>query len=516
MPKIQRALISVYDKTGVVEFARVLKELNVEIISTGGTVRHLNEHGIPTRAISEITRFPEILNGRVKTLHPNIFGGILVLRDESSQMNELRQHGIEPIDLVVVNLYPFETTIAKPDVTLAIALENIDIGGPAMIRAAAKNFVSVAVVTSPNQYEKIISELRDRRGEISLETRKVLAAAAFARTAQYDHLIQNYLAGETAALPERFLLHLEKVQDLRYGENPHQRAALYRERPKETQGLMKARQLHGKELSFNNFLDLDAALGLAQEFEEPCAVIVKHTNPCGAAIDANLHKAYLQAKATDPVSAFGGIVGLNCPVDAETARAIVELFTEAIIAPAFADEALPILQAKKNVRLLVCSDIQSHALDYDVKKIQGGYLLQDQDSFNLNDKEWRVVSQRQPSAEEWPAMKFAWRVAKWVKSNAIVFAVSDRTLGIGAGQMSRVDSCQLAIEKAGRFKLNLAGSAVASDAFFPFRDGVDVVAEAGASAVIQPGGSVRDEEVIQAANEQNLAMVFTNQRHFRH
>jgi phosphoribosylaminoimidazolecarboxamide formyltransferase/IMP cyclohydrolase len=516
MPKIRRALISVYDKTGIVEFARVLKEFNVDIISTGGTARHLNDNGISTHGISDITHFPEILNGRVKTLHPNIFGGVLALRDDSAQMKELAQHGIAPIDLVVVNLYPFEATIAKPDVSFASALENIDIGGPALIRAAAKNFLSVAVVTSPNQYEKIISELRERGGEIWLETRKRLASSAFARTAQYDHVIQDYLSGDAAALPEQVLLYLEKKQDLRYGENPHQRAALYRERQPEAQGLMKARQLHGKELSFNNLLDLNAALGLVQEFEEPCAVIIKHTNPCGAAMAANLREAYLRAKATDPVSAFGGIVGVNRPLDGETARAIAELFTEAIITPGFSDEALQILQSKKNLRLLASSDINSRDRNYDIKKIQGGYLLQDQDLLNLNDKNWKVVSQRQPSAEEWQAMKFAWRVAKWVKSNAIVFASSERTLGIGAGQMSRVDSCKLAIEKAGRFEVALAGSAVASDAFFPFRDGVDVVAEAGASAVIQPGGSVRDDEVIRAANDHHLAMVFTSQRHFRH
>lgn len=519
MPRMQRALISVFDKTGIVDFAKVLKTFNIEILSTGGTAKHLHENGIATTAISEVTTFPEILGGRVKTLHPNIFGGILARRDDDSQMAQLQQHGIAAIDLVVVNLYPFEQTIAGENVTLDAALENIDIGGPALIRAAAKNFISVAVVTSPSQYEQIISELLSRSGEISLATRRRLAVEAFAHTSRYDQIIQSYLAKseDDAPFPAQWHILMEKVQDLRYGENPHQRAALYRESSAPVFGLVNARQLHGKELSFNNFLDLDAALGLAQAFSEPCAVIVKHTNPCGVAVAQTLCEAYAAAKATDPVSAFGGIVALNREVDEATASAVAELFTEAVIAPGFSSPALEILKAKKNLRLLECGDIQHPRVkDTDVKKVQGGYLLQDQDFYDLSDIQTEVVTTRQPTAEEWSAMKFAWRVAKWVKSNAIVLSDSQRALGIGAGQMSRVDSCHLAIEKAKRFGHHLRGSAAASDAFFPFRDGVDVLAAAGATAVIQPGGSLRDNEVIQAANEHNLAMVFTGVRHFRH
>ncbi len=519
MPKIRRALMSVYDKTGIVDFVKVLKTFDIEILSTGGTAKHLQDIGIPTIAISDVTRFPEILGGRVKTLHPNIFGGILALRDDAGQISELQKRDIELIDLVVVNLYPFEQTVASENVALKTALENIDIGGPAMIRAAAKNFINVAVVTSPDQYEQIVSEIKTRRGEISLETKRTLAVEAFARTSQYDHFIQSYLSDQNgeAAFPRRYQLLLEKVQDVRYGENPHQKAAFYRDSEEPASGLLNAKQLHGKELSFNNFLDLDAALGLVQEFSEPCAVIIKHTNPCGVATGSNLSEAYFHAKATDPVSAFGGIVALNREVDDATAQAVSELFMEAVIAPGFSPAALEILSAKKNLRLLECGDINHpRGKGIDVKKVQGGFLLQDQDSYNLSDIKYDVVSNRQPTTEEWAAMKFALRVGKWVKSNAIVFSDVERTLGIGAGQMSRVDSCQLAAEKARRFGHDLRGSAAASDAFFPFRDGVDVIAAAGATAVIQPGGSVRDEEIIQAANELNLAMVFTGVRHFRH
>lgn len=519
MPKIRRALMSVYDKTGIVDFARALKSFDIEILSTGGTAKYLQDAGIPTIAISDVTHFPEILGGRVKTLHPNIFGGILALRDDTGQMSELQKHAIAAIDLVVVNLYPFEQTVAGKNVTLKTALENIDIGGPAMIRAAAKNFINVSVITAPAQYEKIVSEMKKSGGEISAETRQSLATEAFARTSQYDHAIQSYLSAQSgdAGFPRRVQLQLNKVHDVRYGENPHQRAAFYRDNEKPASGLLNAKQLHGKELSFNNFLDLDAALGLAQEFTEPCAVIIKHTNPCGVATGSTLAEAYTRAKATDAVSAFGGIVALNREVDDAAAHSIAELFTEAIIAPGFSQAALEILRAKKNLRLLECADINHpRGRDIDVKKVQGGYLLQDRDFYTLNDIKIAVVSNRQPSAEEWAAMKFAWRVGKWVKSNAIVFSDAERTLGIGAGQMSRVDSCQLAIEKARRFGHDLRGSAVASDAFFPFRDGVDVIAGAGAAAVIQPGGSVRDEEVIQAANDHNLTMVFTGVRHFRH
>ncbi|MFQ5822452.1 MAG: bifunctional phosphoribosylaminoimidazolecarboxamide formyltransferase/IMP cyclohydrolase [bacterium] len=520
MPKIKRALLSVYNKSGIVEFATILQEYGVQIISTGGTAKHLNENGIKTRSISELTEFPEILQGRVKTLHPKILGGLLALRKDSAQMEETRQLRIDLIDLVVVNLYPFEETIAKKNISLLEALENIDIGGPTMIRAAAKNYLDVTVVTAPSQYEKVLTEFKNNQGEISLDLRQQLAAEAFARTCRYDAVINSYLskiATSESVFPNHVYFNFEKVQDLRYGENPHQRAALYREISKDFAGITNARQLHGKELSFNNIIDLGAALGIVREFEEPCAVIIKHTNPCGVAIGENLCEAYLNAKATDPLSAFGGIVGLNRTVDFETAQAISELFTEAIIAPGFEPEALTILQSKKNLRLLEGTDhafINSH--DFDIKRVQGGLLLQDQDLLKINDINFKVVTKRQPSEDEWAAMKFGWRVAKWVKSNAVVYTTTDRTKGIGAGQMSRVDASLLAVEKAKRMGLALKGTAVASDAFFPFRDGVDAAAEAGATAVIQPGGSIRDEEVIQGADEHNLTMVFTHIRHFRH
>jgi phosphoribosylaminoimidazolecarboxamide formyltransferase/IMP cyclohydrolase len=520
MPKIQRALLSVYDKTGIVEFATGLQQNRVEIISTGGTAKHLNANGIRTRPISEITEFPEILQGRVKTLHPKIFGGLLALRKDSAQMDETRQHGIDLIDMVVVNLYPFEQTISKNDVSVSEALENIDIGGPTMIRAAAKNYLDVTVVTAPSQYEKVLSEIRENQGEISSELRQQLAAEAFALTCGYDAAIHNYLSKLSAsatAFPKRIHFTFEKVQDLRYGENPHQRAALYREIGKDFAGLVNAKQLHGKELSFNNIIDLGAAIGVVAEFEEPCAVIIKHTNPCGVAIDKNLREAYLNAKATDPLSAFGGIVGLNRKVDPETARSISEVFTEAIIAPGFEPDALAILKSKKNLRLLDCAEVKSgRSNGIDFKWVDGSLLVQDKDLLNINDIKFEVVTARQPTEDEWAAMKFGWRVAKWVKSNAVVYSKQDRTVGIGAGQMSRVDSSLLAAEKANRMGLSLVGTAVASDAFFPFRDGVDAAAEAGATAIIQPGGSIRDQEVIRAADEHNLTMVFTHVRHFRH
>lgn len=520
MPKINRALVSVYDKTGIVEFARVLVEYGVEIISTDGTAKFLHDNGIKTRSISKITGFPEILKGRVKTLHPKLLGGLLVLRDDLTQMEEIQQHGIDLIDLVVVNLYPFEKTIGKKEVTLLEALENIDIGGPTIIRAAAKNFINVAVVTSPSQYEAIFNEIKNNQGEISLETRKKLAMEAFAKTYHYDAVINNYLSRETSlepTFPDIITFNFEKVQDLRYGENPHQCAALYREAGKASEGLINAKQYHGKELSFNNLIDLEAALGIIREFEEPCAVIIKHTNPCGVAIGGGLCEAYLKAKSTDPQSAFGGIVGLNRIVDLETAQAISKLFTEAIIAPGFEEEALTILKAKKNLRILESAETSMvNSTGWDFKPIQGGLLLQDKDLVKIDEIKFRVVTKRQPSEDEKAAMKFGWRVVKWVKSNAVLYTTKDQTIGIGAGQMSRVDSSLLAVEKAKRMGLSLEGTAVASDAFFPFRDGVDAAAEAGATAIIQPGGSIRDEEVIQAANEHNMTMLFTHVRHFRH
>lgn len=518
MPKVNRALISVYDKSKIVELARVLKEYNVEIISTGGTAKHLNDNGIKTRAISEVTGFPEILGGRVKTLHPKIFGGLLSLRENASQMNEVLEHAIDLIELVVVNLYPFEQTIAKKDVSILEALENIDIGGPSLIRAAAKSYLDVTVVTSPDQYDKVAGEIKKNQGETSIELRKTLAAQAFALTSRYDSIINNYLAGEKssgAGFPQRISLQLEKVQDLRYGENPHQQAALYKTGVEA--GLVNATQLHGKELSFNNLIDLNAALGIIQEFSEPCVAVIKHTNPCGAATAESLLQAYLNAKATDPVSSFGGIVGLNRTLDGETAKAISQIFTEGIIAPGYDEQALEILQAKKNLRLIAVQEMQRPTTkEYDIKQVQGGLLLQDQDFFNINDINLRVVTKRQPTEDEWRALKFGWRVCKWVKSNAIVYTTMDRTIGIGAGQMSRVDSSRIAVGKAKRMGLSTVGTAMSSDAFFPFRDGVDEAAKAGATSVIQPGGSIRDDEVIQAADEHNMAMVFTGVRHFRH
>lgn len=519
MPPLGRALISVYDKTGVAEFAKVLQKFGVELISTGGTARHLSEHGVATVAISEITGFAEILSGRVKTLHPKIFGGLLALRQDEEQMAEVERHGIGLIDLVVVNLYPFEATIARPDVSHADALENIDIGGPSMIRAAAKNYIDVAVITSPDQYREVIEDIEKSHGIVSEELRKRLAAQAFEMTSRYDKIISTYLAEKSASqhnFPFQIDWRLEKVQDLRYGENPHQQAALYRDAWQKPYGLISAKQLHGKELSFNNMIDLDAASGIVQGFEEPCVVIIKHTNPCGVATGEVLRDTYQHARATDPVSSFGGIVGLNRTVDGDTAQAIAEIFTEAVIAPAYAPEALEILKSKKNLRLIELPRADGAPKTWDIKCIEGGLLLQDKDRLKLNEISFEVVTDRQPTDEEWAAMKFGWRVVKWVKSNAIVYASQDRTLGIGAGQMSRVDSSLFAADKAARMGLSLKGSTVASDAFFPFRDGIDAAAKAGATAVIQPGGSIRDQEVIAAANEQNLTMVFTHVRHFRH
>jgi phosphoribosylaminoimidazolecarboxamide formyltransferase/IMP cyclohydrolase len=520
MPKVKRALISVSDKTGILEFARCLTDHDVEIISTGGTASYLNRNGIETRPVSDITAFPEILSGRVKTLHPKIFAGLLALRGSDEQMDEVADHEVELIDLVVVNLYPFEQTVAKTDCSHLEALENIDIGGPSLIRAASKNYMDVAVVTSPGQYEELADELQSHQGEVSPQTRKRLASAAFELTASYDAMINSYLVhgeGKEQSLPESLDLRLEKVRDLRYGENPHQRAGFYRAAGAPPAGLVNATQLHGKELSFNNLLDLNAALGLVQEFEEPCVVVIKHTNPCGLALDDNVHEAFLKARATDPVSSFGGIIGVNRPVDSQTANAISDLFVEAVIAPDFEKGALAKLQAKKNLRILKSPQrLKASEVDFDVKGVSGGFLVQDQDLLKQNDINFRVVSKREPNQQEWAAMRLGWSVTKWVKSNAIVFAGSDRTAGIGAGQMSRVDSARIAIEKAKRFELHLSRTVVASDAFFPFRDGVDVAAEAGATAVIQPGGSIRDDEAIEAVNEHDMAMVFTGVRHFKH
>jgi phosphoribosylaminoimidazolecarboxamide formyltransferase/IMP cyclohydrolase len=510
--KIERALISVSDKTGVVEFARVLHGLGVEIISTGGTMKTLKEAGIPVVYVSEITGFPEIMDGRVKTLNPYIHGGILAIRDNPDHVQAMRHHKIKGIDMVVVNLYPFRQTVAKPDVTLGEAVENIDIGGPAMIRAAAKNFAYVAVVVNPANYGLIADELT-KKGEISQEIRMELAREAYSHTAEYDACIARYLAGQLGQgrFPARLQLVFDKVQDLRYGENPHQQAAFYREQGFSGPGVAGARQLHGKELSFNNIVDLEAAFNIVNEFAAPAATIIKHTNPCGTGTGNSLAAAYAKAYEADPVSAFGGIIGLNREVDKATAEQIGQLFAEAVIAPGYSAEALAVLSEKKNVRLLA-AEFGKSADAMDIKRISGGILVQDTDAGDPAAK-MTVVSKRQPTAAELEQLDFAWKVVKHVKSNAIVVAADNRTIGVGAGQMNRVGAANIALTQAGEAA---EGAVLASDAFFPFRDTVDAAAKAGITAIIQPGGSVRDEESIKAADEQGIAMVFTGVRHFKH
>jgi len=516
--RIRRALLSVSDKTGLVDFARELISHEVEILSTGGTARTLQQAGIPVTPVSSVTGFPEILGGRVKTLHPKIHGGILARRGDSGQMAELEQHGIAPIDLVAVNLYPFEKTVSSADVTVADALENIDIGGPCMIRAAAKNYPAVAVIVEPAQYGQVIAEMKENGGSLSLETRRGLSLRAFQRTGQYDGAISAFLEGgeSSDAPPEAPSLHLRKVQDLRYGENPHQSAALYKDASSYAVNPEYARQLHGKALSFNNILDMNAAIGLVAEFDSPCAVVLKHNNPCGAAVDTDIFKAYELAFQTDPVSAFGGIVALNRELDTPVAEKMSKVFLEVVLAPSFSSAALELLTVKKNIRLIEWPMDRAGQTGWDIKKVQDGYLLQSMDSGPGSEPEFKVVSERQPTEEEWEGMRFGWKVVKWVKSNAVIYVKSGRTVGIGAGQMSRIDSSKLAVAKANEAGLDLNGTVVVSDAFFPFRDGVDAAAEAGATAVIEPGGSIRDEEVIAAANERGMAMVFTGIRHFRH
>ena len=510
--KIERALVSVSDKTGVVEFARVLHGLGVEIISTGGTMKTLKEAGIPVVYVSEITGFPEIMDGRVKTLNPYIHGGILAIRDNPDHVQAMRHHKIKGIDMVVVNLYPFRQTIARPDVTLGEAVENIDIGGPAMIRAAAKNFAHVAVVVNPANYRLIADELA-KKGEISQEIRMELAREAYSHTAEYDACIARYLAGQLGQgrFPGRLQLVFDKVQDLRYGENPHQQAAFYREQGFAGPGVAGARQLHGKELSFNNIVDLEAAFNIVNEFAAPAATIIKHTNPCGTGTGNSLAAAYAKAYEADPVSAFGGIIGLNREVDKATAEQIGQLFAEAVIAPGYSVEALAVLSEKKNVRLLA-AEFGQGVDAMDVKRVSGGILVQDTDNGDPEAK-MTVVSKRQPTAAELEQLKFAWKVVKHVKSNAIVVAADNRTIGVGAGQMNRVGAASIALTQAGDAA---EGAVLASDAFFPFRDTVDAAAKAGITAIIQPGGSVRDEESIKAANEHGIAMVFTGVRHFKH
>jgi phosphoribosylaminoimidazolecarboxamide formyltransferase / IMP cyclohydrolase len=506
--KITRALISVSDKSGIAAFARALERQGVDIISTGGTADLLRKEKIPVREISSFTAFPEVLEGRVKTLHPRVHGGLLYKRGNEKHEAEARECGFEPIDLVVVNLYPFEATIAKPDVTLAEAIENIDIGGPSMIRSAAKNYESVTVVVDPADYDAVLENIRDNKGETTLKLRERLAIKAFIRTGEYDRAIGNFLNREQTT-DASFSLSLPLATRLRYGENPHQTAALYGDFDEHFE------KLHGKELSFNNILDISAATNLIAEFEEPTVAILKHTNPCGVGSDADLRKGWNKAFATDKQAPFGGIIICNRPLTEALAKVISEIFSEVIIAPDFEPEARSILQKKKNLRLIrLATSATSARPAVDIRSVCSGLLVQDADV--AEEATRNIVTKRRPTKTELKAMLFGWRVVKHVKSNAIVYAKADRTLGIGAGQMSRIDASRIAIWKAKEAGLLLEGSAVASDAFFPFPDGLIAAAEAGATCAIQPGGSVRDDEVIAAANERNMAMLFTGVRHFRH
>jgi phosphoribosylaminoimidazolecarboxamide formyltransferase / IMP cyclohydrolase len=520
---VVRALISVFDKTGILEFAKRLAVLKIEILSTGGTAKLLRDAGVAVRDVSDFTGWPEMLGGRVKTLHPKVHGGVLFRRKHAEDQKQAAEHGILPIDLVVVNLYPFEATAAKAGLAAEELVENIDIGGPTMLRSAAKNFESVTVVTDPADFERVAEEI-ESAGETTLATRLELARKVFAATSRYDGLITtelerlsaapNISLGEKAVLPKRLHIALGRQQELRYGENPHQAAALYVPEGRAPEGLAGAKQLQGKDLSYNNYVDLEAARSLAAEFKNPASVIIKHNNPCGTAEQATLLDAYLKALAGDPVSAFGGVLAFNRVVDAATAEEVAKLFVECIVAPGFADRAREIFAAKKNLRLL---ELPLAGLEPErglqLKRILGGMLVQQPDLGEIKDSELRTVTKRAPTAEELHTMRFAWKVCKHVKSNAIVFAKDGATLGVGAGQMSRVDSVKIAVMKA---QSSLRGSIVASDAFFPFPDGVEAAAAAGAAAVVQPGGSVRDPDVIAAADRLNLAMVFTGMRHFLH
>ena len=516
-PPVRRALISVSDKTGIIEFARALSERGVEILSTGGTAKLLIENMVPVLEVSRHTGFPEIMDGRVKTLHPKIHGGILGRRGIDDGV--MRDNDIAPIDIVVVNLYPFEATVANPDCSLEDAIENIDIGGPAMVRATAKNHAYVSIVVDPADYGRVIEEIQ-ADDNVSEATRFDLAVKAFEHTSRYDGMIANYLGrinedGSKQTFARTINLQYDKVQDMRYGENPHQAGAFYAEKNISEASVATARQIQGKELSYNNIADTDAALECVKQFDEPACVIVKHANPCGVAIDADIMQAYDRAYSTDTESAFGGIIAFNRELDATTASAIVERqFVEVIIAPAVSSEAAEIVAAKKNVRLLECGSWEDAGHRLDFKRVNGGLLVQDAD-LALHEK-LEVVSEKQPSDQEMADLLFSWQVAKFVKSNAIVYGKHNMTVGVGAGQMSRVNSARIAGIKAAYAGLEVKGSVMASDAFFPFRDGIDAAHEAGITAVIQPGGSMRDEEVIAAANEHGMAMVFTGMRHFRH
>jgi phosphoribosylaminoimidazolecarboxamide formyltransferase / IMP cyclohydrolase len=524
MSRVKRALLSVHDKTGVVEFATGLSALGIQMLSTGGTAKLLRDSGIPVIDVAQVTGFPEMLDGRVKTLHPKVHGGILARRDVPAHLRALESHGIEAIDLVVVALYPFEQTVAKPGVGFEEVIENIDIGGPSMIRGAAKNHAGVGVITDPSQYAAVLEELRTSGGALSDETRGRLALEAFRRTAQYDAAIAAYLGSRASAakaaaeFPERLSLDAQRLQHLRYGENPHQSAAFYRPGGPAT-GLAAAEQLHGPELSYNNLLDWSAALGLLLEFNDPAAVVIKHTNPCGVALGRSVADAMSRAKQCDPVSIYGGIVGVNRTLDIGVVKELSGILLEILFAPDYTPEALEELRrTKKKCRVL---RLPCHAVDYpgrlrDIRSVLGGLLVQDSDLTDLDPAALKVISRRAPTEAEMAALRFAWRVAKHAKSNAIVLTSSDQVIGVGAGQMNRVDSARIAVMRAHANNLETKGTVCASDAFFPFRDGLDVVAEAGATAVIHPGGSLRDEEVLEAADEHGMAMVVCGIRHFKH
>ncbi len=519
--RIRRALISVSDKTGIVEFAQALEKMDIEILSTGGTFKLLTDSGVAAVEVSDYTGFPEMMDGRVKTLHPKIHGGILGRRGIDDDV--MSTHSINPIDMVVVNLYPFEATIAKPDCDLPMAIENIDIGGPTMVRSAAKNHKDVAIVVNAPDYDSVLAEMNGAEGALSLNTRFDLAVKAFEHTAAYDGMIANYLGtktedNESDLFPRTFNTQFIKAQDMRYGENPHQQAAFYVESNPAEACISTAKQLQGKALSYNNVADTDAALECVKPFADPACVIVKHANPCGVAIGADIKQAYDLAFATDPTSAFGGIIAFNRELDEATAKEIIDRqFVEVIIAPSVSQGAVDVVSAKQNVRLLACGEFgEVRVPGFDYKRVNGGLLVQDRDLGMVNHDELKMVTNRSPSEQELNDLLFAWEVAKFVKSNAIVYAKNGRTIGVGAGQMSRVYSAKIAGIKAADEGLEVKGSVMSSDAFFPFRDGIDAAAKAGITAVIQPGGSMRDQEVIDAANEHGIAMVFTGMRHFKH
>ncbi len=516
--RVRRALLSVSDKAGILELARGLEELGVEIVSTGGTAKALTDAGVAVRAIEQFTGFPEMMDGRVKTLHPRLYAGLLAVRDDEGHLKAAREHEIEPMDLVCVNLYPFEQTVARGDAGDGEIVENVDIGGPTMIRAAAKNHAFAAVVVDPNDYEGVLSELRGSDGHLSMETRSRLAAVAFSTTARYDAAISRWFAARTyEGFPPRWASSYEKVMDLRYGENPHQRAAFYAEVGQEPHLLEGVTQLHGKELSFNNLLDLSSARELVEDFSEPSCAIVKHNNPCGCALGRTAQDAYERAFACDPTSAYGGVIALNRRVDRACAQALSKQFIEVLLAPGFDSEALEVLTEKKNVRLLELTDWPARGPGMEEKPVIGGVLSQSRDLVSETRRQMRVMGTPVPAEEQWADLIFAWKVCRHVRSNAIVIASAGATIGIGAGQMSRVDAVNIAIEKARSAQPGLlAGSSLASDAFFPFADGPQLAIDAGVTAIVQPGGSVRDEEVVAAADAAGVAMVATGVRHFRH